>query len=186
MFRWSANRVRTRRPHILPCTDSFRLLSYAIVLHAISDCLLSIDNRGCLVRFCSSKVSINSLHCCSHAVFVIVLSRIACSIKSCSTCAIKLINDVIWLNLSFLYQYVHYLTPSRFISILSFCIIKYTIWQRRISFISHYMYYYLATSHLYYIRYGKKFVAFFPLHLTRKTPHLTEKTPRTFSHLILH
>ena len=94
----------------LPRIDSFRLLSRAI--HEISDCLLPIDNRGSLIRLCSSNDSINS-HCCSHALyFSLVLSRIACSnrapIARVVNCAIELINDYLIKSCYFYIHYVRY------------------------------------------------------------------------------
>ena len=92
-FRWRANGIRYYPTPIctnFPRTDSFRLSSR--VIYAISDCLLSIDNRGRLVWLFSSKDLINSSQRYSHILYLsIVLSRVACSINSYFMCTI-------WLN----------------------------------------------------------------------------------------
>ena len=68
-------------------TDSFRLLSRAI--HAISDCLLPIDNHERLIRLCSSNDSINSSHRYSHALYLsIVLSRVV-QLNHASCCHLR-------------------------------------------------------------------------------------------------
>ena len=56
----------------------------------ISDCLLPIDNRGSLIRLCSSNDSINS-HCCSHAVLFscIKQDRLLKSCSNCSCCQLR-------------------------------------------------------------------------------------------------
>jgi len=77
------------------------------------DCLLSIDNRECLIRLCSSIDSINSSHRCFHAYSFIVLSRATCSIKSRSMLSLALSNWFIWFEiLLFLYHYALFLMIS--------------------------------------------------------------------------
>jgi len=88
-------------------TASFKFSSRAI--QAINDCFTPIDNRGRLIRLCSSSDSINSSQRCSHAINSSrVFNRTACSVKSRSVCPYYLLSffTVSFLSLKTLYQLI--------------------------------------------------------------------------------
>jgi len=56
-----------------------------------NNCLIPIDNRGCLIRLRSSNDSMNSSYRCSHAIYSSrVFNRAACSRKSRSVYSISI------------------------------------------------------------------------------------------------
>jgi len=70
-----------------PRTASFKFSSRA--MRATNDYFTPIDNRGRLIRLCSSSDSINSSQQCSHVInSSCIFNRAACSVKSRSVCSI--------------------------------------------------------------------------------------------------
>jgi len=90
-------------------------------IQAINDCLTPIDNRGCLIRFCSSSDSMKLLQRCSHKK---LFSRIQLSglryevmlrlIVTLNCCSIAEINSQRRKSFRFIYGKMHYLVCCMF------------------------------------------------------------------------